>query len=165
MRSLLLVVIVTKLCVLVIDLVNQCECIEVKILFTVLLKNAQKSEYCKDIIEKYFIKKFVMRRENERHFRKANKCHICNKLGFKQYSWVRDHCPITDEYRGSAYHSCNTNFQLAKKIPVIFHNLRGYDGHLIMQDISRLNQKINVIPNCLGKYLFGFHAGIKFSFY
>lgn len=31
-----------------------------------------------------------------------------------------------------------------KKMPVIFHNLRGYDGHLIMQFISMFDQKIRI---------------------
>ena len=51
---------------------------------------------------------------------------------------VRDHCHITGRYRGSAHQSCNLNFKVTKKIPVVFHNLRGYDGHLIMQQIGRV---------------------------
>ena len=27
------------------------------------------------------------------------------------------------------------------KIPVIFHNLRGYDGHFIMQEIGKIAKK------------------------
>ena len=40
---------------------------------------------------------------------------------------VRDHCHITGKYRGSAHQDCNINFRLTAKIPIIFHNLRGYD--------------------------------------
>ena len=43
---------------------------------------------------------------------------------------VRDHCHTTRKFKGAAYWGCNINLQLTKKVPVIFHNLRGYDRHL-----------------------------------
>ena len=60
-------------------------------------------------------------------------------MRFKQDTRVRVHCLITDEYGGSAHHICNTNSQLTKKILVILHNIRGYDGHCIMQDFGKFN--------------------------
>ena len=47
------------------------------------------------------------------------------------------HCHITGKYRGSAHQSCNINYRLTDKIPVIFHNLRGYDSHFIMNEIGK----------------------------
>ena len=46
---------------------------------------------------------------------------------------VRDHCHVTGKYRGSAHRDCNINVKLNHKIPVVFHNLKNYDSHLIMQ--------------------------------
>ena len=84
---------------------------------------------------------------------------------------VRDHCHITGKYRGAAHDKCNLNFQITNKIPVIFHNLRGYDSHFIIQEIGEIIKKhtyketgkdgkekvkqmnINVIPNNMEKYL------------
>ena len=44
--------------------------------------------------------------------------------------------------------------KISKKIPVIFHNLKGYDSHLIVKELSRFNNlKISVIPNGLEKYM------------
>ena len=45
------------------------------------------------------------------------------------------------------------NFQLTKKVPVIFHNLRGYDSHLIFNELDKFDVKIKVIPNGLEKYM------------
>ena len=44
-----------------------------------------------------------------------------------------------------------TGFQLTKKVPVIFHSLRGYDSHLIFCDLDKFDVKISVIPNGLEK--------------
>ena len=35
----------------------------------------------------------------------------------------------------------------------MFHNLKGYDNHLIMQEIGKFGVKISVIPNVLEKYM------------
>ena len=54
---------------------------------------------------------------------------------------VRDHCHITGKYRGSAHQDCNLKLRINPeeiKIPVIFHNLRGYDSHFIMQEIGAI---------------------------
>ena len=36
---------------------------------------------------------------------------------------------------------------------MVFHNLRGYDSHLIMQAISETAAKITCIPNNTEKYI------------
>ena len=36
---------------------------------------------------------------------------------------------------------------------MIFHNLKGYDSHLIFKELSKFNAKISVIPNGLEKYM------------
>ena len=60
---------------------------------------------------------------------------------------------ITGKFRGSAHWDCHISFQITKKIPVIFHNLKGYDSHLIFSEFNKFNIKINVIPNGLEKYM------------
>ena len=64
-----------------------------------------------------------------------------------------DHCHVTGKCRGAAHWSCNINFQLTKKVPVIFHYLRGHDSHLIFNELDRFDVKISVIPNGLEEYI------------
>ena len=42
---------------------------------------------------------------------------------------------------------------MTKKVLVIFHNLKGYDIHLIFKELNKFNVKINVIPNGLERYM------------
>ena len=52
---------------------------------------------------------------------------------------------------------------MTKKIPIIFHNLRGYDSHLTTKKISKFDIKVNLIPNGLEKYMaFTINANLAF---
>ncbi|XP_064629257.1 uncharacterized protein LOC135488549 [Lineus longissimus] len=84
----------------------------------------------------------------------AQDCHVCGKL--LDGDSVRDHCHITGKYRGAAHNACNLKLRLSAKkthIPVVFHNLRGYDSHLIMQAISQDEGQVACIPNNMEKYI------------
>ena len=81
----------------------------------------------------------------------SNICWICNILFDVANNKVRDHCNVSGKYRGAAHWSCNVNFKMTKKNPVIFHNLEGYDSHLIFKELSKFNVKISAIPNGLEK--------------
>ena len=94
-----------------------------------------------------------MTEEEEHLFQQSNNCWICKKIIDNDDEKVRDHCHITGKFRGSAHWGCNNNFQLTKKIPVIFHNLKGYEGHLIFSELHKFNFKVDVIPNGLEKYI------------
>ena len=81
-------------------------------------------------MKKHFSKNLIMGEEEEEEFQSSNTCWICEKLIDNDDEKVRDHCHVTGKFRDAAHWSCNKNLQLTKKVPVIFHNLRGYD-HLI----------------------------------
>ena len=49
---------------------------------------------------------------------------------------------------------CNINFQLTEKVPLIFHNLRGYNSHLIFSELDKFDVKISVIPDGLEILMF-----------
>ncbi|XP_041351368.1 uncharacterized protein LOC121370296 [Gigantopelta aegis] len=94
----------------------------------------------------------VMTGRDWQSFKTATQCHICKApLGPNP---VRDHCHITGEFRGATHSECNLNYKFTGRIPVVFHNLRGYDSHLIMQAIGKIQSKpISCIPNNMEKYI------------
>ena len=98
-------------------------------------------------MSKDFNKNLIMNEEEEHLFQQSNSCWICKKLIDNDKEKVRDHCHVTGKFRGAAHWSCNINLQLTKKVPVIFHNLRGYDSHLIFREFDKLDAKISVIQN------------------
>ena len=113
-------------------------------------------------MRKYFDKNLVISAEENGLFELTNICWIYDKLIDVSDDKVRDHCHITGKYRGAAHYSCNINLKVTKKVPVIFHNLKGYDSHLIFKELSKFNVlktskfnglKISVIPNGLEKYM------------
>ena len=98
----------------------------------------------------------------------SNTCWICEKhfFGDDNNRKVRDHCHLSGKYRGAAHPYCN--LQLGVKpyktfIPMVFHNLRGYDSHLIMQAVSETKEKLNCIANKMEKYI-SFSVGKQLRF-
>ena len=90
-------------------------------------------DYCKNVIKKHFNKNLVMTAEQNEEFERFNICWICGgSIDFNDK--VRDHCHMTGKYRESAQCTkCNINLKISKKVPVMFHNLRGYDDNLIVK--------------------------------
>ena len=119
-------------------------------------------KYCKKIMKKHFNKNLIMNEEEEYLFQQSNSCSICEKLIDNDDEKVRDHCHVTGRFRGATHRSCNINFQLTKRIPVIFHNLRGYNSHLIFSELNKLNVKIDVIPNGSEKMAFFLNKNLAF---
>ena len=141
-----------------------------KAVYTFLEYMLDEVKYCKKVMKKEFNKPLKMTKEDEKKFQKAEECHICDKKYTDKDIRVRDHCHITGKYRGSAHQECNLQLKLNPekvKIPVIFHNLRGYDSHFIMQEIGAIvkdyeytnkdgkkcQMNINAIPNNMEKYM------------
>ena len=101
----------------------------------------EEVNWCKSKMKKHFNKPLKMTKENEIDLKKAIKCHICDQQYTDKDIRVRDHCHITGKFRGSAHQDCNLKLQIKPetiKIPGIFHNLRGYDSHFIMQEIGKI---------------------------
>ena len=124
-------------------------------------------KYCQNVVDNHFTKPLEMTNEDKESFQRAKECHICKIHYNTDDVRARDHCHVTGKYRGSAHEKCNLNFQLTDKIPVVFHNLKGYDSHFIMQEIGNIvkerayfdkegkkhEMSINVIPCNMEKYM------------
>ena len=95
-------------------------------------------KYSKKVKNKHFNKNLIMSEEEEHLFQQSNSYWICEKLIGNDEEKVIDHCHVTGKFRDAAHWDCNINFQLTKKIPVIFYNLRGYDSHLIFNELDKL---------------------------
>ena len=84
-------------------------------------------------------------------FDKAETCHICEKELLTDK--VRYHCHFTGQYRGAAHDSCNLQCREPMILPVIFHNLQGYDAHLFIKQLSTIPGELNCIPSTEEKYI------------
>ena len=104
----------------------------------------------------------IVKKDNE-DFENSTKWCICDNDYIDNDVKLRDHCHITGKYKGSAHRDCNINVKLNHKVSVVFHNLKNYDLHLIMQELRRFNLKVNFIPNRLEKYM-SFSIDSKRSF-
>ena len=125
--------------------------------FPMFLLNHER-EMREDITNK---RPLVMTNEDCQKHRSVTECHICNKTFLKDLycdsmtvydpdsGKYIDHDHMAGKYRGAAHNDCNFKLKLNPKtvpIPVIFHNLKGYDGHLLMQAMDRVHGEIKCIP-------------------
>ena len=100
-----------------------------------------------------------MKEQDNIAYEKATHCWMCEKeLGnYKNNPKVRDRWYFTGQYRGPAHKSCKLVKLKIKpgitKIPVVFHNLKGHDSHLIMQKIHSTKGNITWVPNNAEKYI------------
>ena len=140
----------------------------------------EEVEYCKKMVKKHFNKNLKMTDEDMDDFNRSNKCYICNEKYVEGVKPIKDHYRITGNYLGSAHDACCSKLRMNPdkiRIPVIFHNLRGYDSHLIMQQIGKIAKdksyvdkngerkdlKINAVPNNMERYM-AFTLGNNLTF-
>ena len=69
-------------------------------------------------------------------YKKVSRCHICFKSFTEGNPKVRDHCYYSSLYRGAAHSLCNVRYRIPSYIPVVFHNLSGYDTHLFIRELA-----------------------------
>jgi hypothetical protein len=58
---------------------------------------------------------------------------------------------VCGRYRGALHNSCNQLLKLTRDVTVIFHNLRRYDGHFIMQEIAAICENKKLKVECIAK--------------
>ena len=84
--------------------------------------------------------------DNEnKYYGEQKECYICQKefcynknekMKFKLYKKVRDHCHYTGKFRGAAHSICNLNYKVPQEIPVKIHNGSKYDYYFIIKELA-----------------------------
>src|SRR2546426_4978768 len=97
--------------------------------------------------------KMLLTKDDWKRYDQAKCCYVCKESFTDKNYKVRDHCHITNKFRGPACSRCNLQMKLTHIIPVIFHNLRGYDMHLLLQEVGRFKRELTIIPNNMEKYM------------
>lgn len=98
------------------------------------------------------IKPMIITPQEELNFRSVYTCELCQKPLYNDR--VRDHCHITGRYRGAVHNHCNLQYRMRKMIPVVFHNLKNYDAHMIMKTLGHFQEyECDVIAMNMEKYI------------
>ena len=95
---------------------------------------------------------------SEQHlaFERSSMCYMCHTTFNADISKVCDHDHFTGIYLGAACNKCNIQRRIRRPfLPVLFHNLRGYDmHHIIKHAISQfLDWDLSVIAQSSEKFL------------
>ena len=101
-------------------------------------------------------KKMIYGEEEKLQYKKSSQCYICQKEfdpKIKGSLKVRDHCHLTGKYRGAAHSKCNLDIRSPKFVPVVFHNLEGYDSHLFIKNLGVTEGEIDCIAKNDEKFI------------
>ena len=119
-------------------------------------------EFCKhlemetqEIYNKYFkeIIPLRMTQNDVNKYEESNVCHICEETIDVDDVKVKDHNHLTGKFVGAAHQNCNINFKEPSFIPIVFHNLSGYDAHLFIKLLGVSEGEINCIADNEEKYI------------
>ena len=113
--------------------------------------------YLADFVKAILDKKAPMpnvSKEQSEAFRNALHCHICEAPFGADDKRVRDHCHLTGRFRGPAHSECNLNYKNSFCIPIVFHNLSGYNSHFIIEEIATaFDGSVDALPITKEKYI------------
>ncbi|XP_057290262.1 uncharacterized protein LOC130612946 [Hydractinia symbiolongicarpus] len=98
-------------------------------------------------------------------YENATKCHICMGEFSEHDVKVRDHCHFTGKFRGSAHRECNLRYKVPNYIPVVFHNLSGYDAHLFIKELAKQHGEEGISVIVENKENIGFSTDVKVGEY
>ena len=91
---------------------------------------------------------------------KFNSCKSCPRCSVKfeddKVKKVRDHDHLTGKFRNALCSKCNFRLRLRRRVlPVIFHNFKGYDSHIIIKGglAQMKNSKFDVIAQTREKFM------------
>ena len=105
--------------------------------------------------------------EQLKNYNEATNCYCCTAsfdMNDANLCKVKDHCHITGQYRGAACSHCYlNNLNIIAKthtIPIVFHNLKGYDMHHILRSLD--NRYTHIIATSTEKVISAKIEGLKY---
>jgi hypothetical protein len=109
-------------------------------------------------------KPMVMSEADKERHAKSDNCYACgSRFGTirtnkctgeeEEVTKCRDHCHITGKYRGAACDKCNLRMRVPMFVPILFHNLEGYDSHLFVKSLGLTEGDISCIPRTDERYI------------
>ena len=110
-------------------------------------------------------KDIVMTEEDDEDFDNNFICRFCEKsIGSDK---VRDHCHLTDNYRGPAHSKCNINVTQKQSnfTPFKFHTFSQYDNNMFFKKlVDKTNDKVkfDIIPQANEEYIYVTYGRIRF---
>ena len=69
-------------------------------------------------------------------YKESKRCHICLRPFTLKEPKVKHNCHYTGNYRGVAHRNCNLQCKIPSYIPIVVHNLVGYDAHLFIRELA-----------------------------
>ena len=109
-----------------------------------------------EIYNKYFKvhKPLRMTKDELNEYKKTSTCHFCTKTIIDENSKVKCYNRLSGKFIGAAHTRCNRKFKSSSFfIPVVLHNLSGYDAHLFIKQLGVSSGEINCIANNEEKYI------------
>ena len=114
-----------------------------------------------------------MNQQQREEYDNATECYLCKELfvidqsnkDFQNKKKVLDHCHVTGSYRGAAHSICNLHLKIDPKtikVPVIIHNLKGYDSHLILSAVKPRHGEVKCIASNTEHYTSFSIGGVTF---
>jgi hypothetical protein len=109
----------------------------------------EEQSECNKLAKTWFYRKDPVEDDDIEDFITQTKCYICESP-VSGKSKIAYFCRVTGKYKGTIHKTCECK---SFKIPVVFHNLRGYDSHLILRQARVTKSTINIIPTNMEKYM------------
>ena len=126
-----------------------------KLIESLLQEQAEIEDILKDIAP------IEMTETDELAFQQATTCGLCNKPFHKNETKVKHHQHFgrpagkDSNFVAAAHQACNLACKQVKSfIPVIFHNLKHFDGHILCQSLGLFKEDdIKCIPQNMERYI------------
>jgi len=84
-------------------------------------------------------------RDDLAKFNSTTHCHVCKKPFTSDDTRSLPFDRVIQRFR--TFKLCNLNYKDSHCIPVVFHNLSGYDAHFIIEEIATAyNGRVELLP-------------------